>query len=231
MKVTALYTRVSTDMQEKYGLSLDAQLEALQAWADVHAQGTLVLPFREAESAGTIEDRPVFSHLVEMVRGGQVAALVITKLDRAFRNLDEARLVARAVLAPNGCRLVSLAEGEVEVETAAGLLSFTLHGAVAEFLRGRISENTRAALALKRARGLFHGMVPLGFRKVGGALVPDPRTMAVVRRIHAASASGTSVRAIAVELTRDRVPTPRGGTHWTGSTVHAILSNERYATK
>jgi DNA invertase Pin-like site-specific DNA recombinase len=88
--------------------------------------------------------------------------------------------------------------------------------AAAEYERGLIRVRTRAALAVKRARGERTGTVPYGYR-----LAPDRRTLEpdayeqeVLAFVRAARTRDRSLREIVVDLAaaghRSRVGTPFG---------------------
>jgi hypothetical protein len=64
------------------------------------------------------------------------------------------------------------------------------------------NELTRAALAVKRARGEATSHAPYGFRAEGGRLVADEGEQAVVARVRALRDAGLSQRGIVAELAR-----------------------------
>lgn len=72
------------------------------------------------------------------------------------------------------------------------------------------SELTRAALAVKRARGEASNHAPYGYRAEGGRLVADEGEQAVIARMREARARGLTVRAIAAELAADGVVNRKG---------------------
>jgi len=72
------------------------------------------------------------------------------------------------------------------------------------------NELTRAALAVKRARGEATSHAPWGFRSEGGRLVADEGEQAVVARVRALRAQGMTVRAIAAELAAAGVRSRKG---------------------
>jgi site-specific DNA recombinase len=100
--------------------------------------------------------------------------------------------------------------------------------------RLKISERTvRGRIDRVKNGKLIPGGKPLyGYQwkdETKGQLVPDPETAPMVQRIYGELAKGKALNKIAVDLTRDRVPTPTGrGTVWHSSTLSAILHKPAY---
>jgi hypothetical protein len=98
----------------------------------------------------------------------------------------------------------------------------------------KIAERTRRGLAGSMAAGRPHGALAHGYRRrydERGQYVEqviDPAAGPVVRDIYTAVAGGESLHHLCARLTRDGVPTPRGGTLWYTSTVTGIARNEVY---
>ena len=86
----ALYIRVSTEEQAVHGLSIEAQREALGAWAETAG----VQVARHYIDAGisarkSAAKRPELQRLLADVEAGLIDLVVFTKLDRWFRNIAE----------------------------------------------------------------------------------------------------------------------------------------------
>jgi DNA invertase Pin-like site-specific DNA recombinase len=148
------YYRVSTNRQERSGLGLAAQQEAVLSY--VKGKGKLIKEYREAES-GKRSDRPQLREALAMCRLNR-AVLVVAKLDRLARNVDFLRSVVRD--SGDGgvvfCDLPSLPEGPT------GKFLLTQMASVAELEAGLISQRTKAALAAAKAKG----------RRLGGSVCP-----------------------------------------------------------
>ncbi len=133
------YLHVSTDGQERFGLGLEAQRQAVAAHV-AQARGELVAEFQEVES-GRRADRPQLAVALAACRTRR-AMLVIAKLDR---------------LARNACFLLPVVEGSGEAGVVfcdlptvpagpVGRFLVTQMATVAELEAGLISQRTRAAL-------------------------------------------------------------------------------------
>ena len=85
--------------------------------------------------------------------------------------------------------------------------------AAAQHERRLISQRTKDALAAKRAAGARLGR-------------PSAIPLEIVERIVRERAGGAGLRVIAEGLTAEGVPTARGGTTWSTSTVQAVLNGQ-----
>jgi DNA invertase Pin-like site-specific DNA recombinase len=225
------YYRVSTDKQAASGLGLAAQRAAVHAWLQGHgATGTqLAAEFEEAES-GRRSARPQLLRALAAARRHR-AVLVVAKLDRLTRDprflgtLRDARVPFVAADNPHAT--------ELTVDILA---------AVAADEARRTAERTRAALAVKKARGAVLGQ-PANFTSGGRALGRErTRTQRRGRFLVWALAHGATVRALldspyagevpslralARALEAADVPTPSGRYEWHPTTVARVLDRLR----
>lgn len=69
----------------------------------------------------------------------------------------------------------------------------------------------------------------MGYRKgTDGRPEIIPKEARIIRRIYWLYLSGVSINKITSILTKKHITTPGGGTKWHWSTVHSILTNEKY---
>lgn len=205
------YYRVSTDKQGERGLGMDAQRAAVARYAGAFG-GEMLAEFVEVESGRRV-DRPQLLLALDRTKRER-ATLLIAKLDRLARNVA---FISR--LLESGVDLVCCDMPQ------ANKLTIHILAAVAEHEREIISERTKAALAVAKARG-----VRLGAR---GGYDPAPARIEAIRlaakfRSEAApdilrlARDGLSLHQIASELNRLRVRAYRGG-DWHPGTVWRIL--------
>jgi len=222
------YLRVSTDGQGRSGLGLEAQRQAVAAYV-AQAGGEVVAEFREVES-GKRADRPQLAAALTSCRTRR-AVLVIAKLDRLARN---ARFLLSVVEGSGEagvvfCDLPTVPAGPV------GKFLVTQMAAVAELEAGLISQRTRAALAVAKARGVRLGNpspppataeMAAAARRVRSRQVAarTADVLAVVRQVQAEGAS--SLRGIAAELHAQGVLTPAGKLDWSPTQVQRLLKRE-----
>ena len=216
------YIRVSTEGQRKSGLGLEAQREAIRIFAEregLELTGLAAddMRFVETETGkgyDALERRPKLRAALEEARhsGGPV---VVAKLDRLSRDVAfVSRLMAEKV-------------AFIVAELGSDVDSFMLHiyAAVAEKERRLISERTKAGLARLKARGVKLGNpnAAAAAKLARAAMQIKADRDAERMRDHIAGivARGiSSNQAIAAELNRLGIPTPRGGeARWYGASV------------
>ena len=155
MPLTVGYARVSTTKQEEGGLSLEDQKRRL---TDAGATEVLV-----DVMSGAKDHRPKFRQLMAMVEARQVDVVLVCKLDRLTRSITARAELYQAFTAPDAPILKALDDG-IDLSTASGRQMFDLLGALATGERERIRERINDGLEARRARGLFVGQTPWGFR-------------------------------------------------------------------
>lgn len=233
------YCRVSTDMQGREGLGMQAQQDAVRAYLEsVGApDGQPIRWFIEVES-GKVKERPELQAALELCKL-RSATLVVAKLDRLARNL-----AFIATLMESGVDFVCCDMPH------ANKLTIQVLAAVAEHEREMISTRTKAALASVKAKlrasgtAMTRGNSRLGIapREITRLGAGDPLPGATAAgEVNAAKAdafaarmqpilegmrrSGMSYAEIAAELNRRGEPTRKGG-EWHSTTVRNILLRE-----
>jgi len=205
--VAVAYLRVSTEDQN---LGPEAQRATITAWAA--RQGVRVVAwFTDQGISGgkPVEDRPALLAALEAVRAHGAGLLVAGKRDRIARDVVVAATV-EWLAQDAGARVVT-ADGVSAEDTPEGMLMRTLMDAFASYERALIRSRTRAALAVKRARGeRLGGDVPIGYRAEGGRLVADVQEQAVLGRVREMRGRGLSIARVAAVLNAEGL-TIRGG--------------------
>jgi len=216
------YIRVSTDMQGRSGLGLEAQQVAVASYIASFG-GTLIHEFNEVET-GKRSDRPQLLAALDLCKSRR-ATLIVAKIDR---------------LARNTAFLLSIAEGTGEAGVVfcdlpmlppgpMGKFFLTLMAAVAELEAGLISQRTKAALAAAKARGVKLGNPNLLAHGAGPARRRAARRKAreVVPYIRAARKAGcVTLTQLAEALTNRGIKTPGGKSEWGAEQVRRILKRQ-----
>jgi DNA invertase Pin-like site-specific DNA recombinase len=214
---------VSTQEQGRSGLGVEAQRAALQRFAAGEGY-EVVAEFVEVETgkgADALERRPQLKAALTEARKRQ-CAVAVSKLDRLSRDVH---------FIPG---LMAHRVQFIVAELGADVDPFVLHlyAALAEKERLLISQRTRAALQTAKAKGKQLG----GDRgKLAGVRASGTARSATVRGekadafaadvgplVREMQAAGKSLRAIATELTRQGVTTPRGKA-WTAAGVQRVM--------
>jgi DNA invertase Pin-like site-specific DNA recombinase len=141
MKKIVSYIRVSTHRQGESGLGLEAQKVAVTEYVDL-IDANLVAEFVEIESGRKSDkDRPQLAAALATCKQ-QKAILIVAKLDRLARNVHFI-----SGLMESKVKFLALDMPE------ANELTLHLMAAFAEHESKRISERTKAALAIAKSRG------------------------------------------------------------------------------
>lgn len=228
----AFYRRVSSAEQVK-GTSLDDQLERLNLIAEL--EGYEVAGDYWDEASGTDNKRRDLQRLLSDARRGEFSLVIVTKLDRLFRNT---RLLLNYLHELQSCGVDLLAHGEGINTRKPGMATIILAliGAIAEWEGERIRQRTKEARAYRTARGEWSsGRTPYGYRfdpakKELAVHEPEAEVVRYIYRLYSHEGMG-HVR-LAELLNTEGKPTPRPSRkktrHWTKSTVSAIIKHPGY---
>lgn len=212
------YIRVSTAGQVEDGVSLDAQVAKIRAWAELNGY-ELGEVFSDAGISGAKANRPGLSAALDAVGRGD--ALVVYSLSRLARNTAHTLEIA-AHLEKRGADLVSLSE-KIDTTSAAGKMVFRMMAVLSEFERDQVAERTRAAMSYKKSQGQRVGSIPYGKRLAsnGVDLVDDAAEQEIIGLVRGLRHNGYTLTAIAAEL-EQRGFKPRGA-KWHAQTIKNIV--------
>ncbi len=224
---TVAYTRVSSQEQAESGVSLAAQAERLRAYA-LATQRDLSEVIEDAGQSAKSLKRDGMLRLLNDVKAGRIAAILILKLDRLTRSVrDLADLLT--IFEKHNVALVSLSES-LDSSTAAGRLVLNLLASVSQWEREAVGERTSFALAHKRRNRLAYSKVPFGFRRQADSLLEVPEELWALQVGRRMRGDGISLRRIGEWLTSRGFTARQGGKTWRPSSVAAVL-NSRMASE
>ncbi len=174
-KKTALYIRVSTEMQAQEGYSIQAQSEKLEAYAKLHDIAPWEL-YIDGGFSGSNLDRPEMKRLIEEAQAGQLCRVVVYKLDRLSRSQKDTLYLIEDVFLPNSIDFVSINEN-IDTGSPYGRAMIGILSAFAQLERENIHARTRMGM-LERVKSGFWpggGKIPYGYDydPVQGILVPN----------------------------------------------------------
>ena len=192
-KVAVAYLRVSTQEQD---LGPEAQKAAIGAWAD-RLGVRVVAYFEDRLSGGTkVEDRPAMLEAFGALRSSGAGLLVAAKRDRIARDVVVAATVEQ--MAREAGARVATADGVAVEDTPEGMLLRGLMDLFAQYERAVIRARTRAALAVKRSKGLrYTRRAPLGFRFEAGRVMEDAAERDMLARVREMKNRGFSLARVA----------------------------------
>jgi DNA invertase Pin-like site-specific DNA recombinase len=185
---TAIYVRVSSQEQVS-GYSLDAQTELCKKWASEQGHEVIEVFIEQGQSART-DKRPAFIQAINFVRVGGAEAILVHKLDRFARNLQD-YLGYRHLLEKSGSRLLSASEPFLNDDSPESRMVASIIGAVAEYTSDNIGRESRKGRAHMARSGTWHGSIPpIGYKRVDKKLVIDDDKAEVVRQMFRDYATG-----------------------------------------
>ncbi|MBO5953342.1 MAG: recombinase family protein [Oscillospiraceae bacterium] len=198
----ALVPRVSTDEQVKTGDSLQAQEDALVKYATENNMKIVGIYRDEGHSARKpVLKRPVMLQLLEDVKAGKIDRILVTKLDRWFRNVEQYYAVQR-ILDKHDVAWQAILEN-YETASADGRFKVNIMLSVAENESDRTSERIKFVFDSKLAKKECYFKLPLGYttEMIDGVrrVVKDPETQHIVEDFFQ-RAMATSIRVAAEEM-------------------------------
>jgi site-specific DNA recombinase len=229
------YARVSSKRQAEEGVSLDAQVERLLAYAEF--RGLELDPddiyIDDGISAAIhLWSRPAGRKMRETIYQERVGHVLALKMDRLFRDVqdclgsvDELRGIGVDI------HILDQDGGTLDTSTSMGRFFLTTIASLAELERGQISERTKIAMKhLKDNAKVFTGPI-FGWDRQGDDIVPNWREQDIIDYMrHRHYVQGWSGNKIAKHLEEMGVKGKLGGS-WTSSMVLRTCRYEFHETR
>ena len=225
----AAYCRVSTDMEEQES-SYEAQvrhyteyIQSNPAWelADIYAD--------EGISGTDTKKRDEFNRMMDNCAAGEIDLIITKSISRFARNTVDC---LRSIRKLKSQQIAVYFEKEnINTLDAKGEVLITIMASLAQQESQSISQNVKMGIHYQFQQGkvrLNHSCF-LGYTKdSSGNLIVVQKEADIVRRIFKEFLAGKSTRKIALDLTRDGIPTASGRGRWHDSTIRSMLRNEKY---
>lgn len=179
----ALYDRVSTDNQVESGISLDTQRDALTEYATSHGYEIVGYYSDEGITARKkMQNRKELLRLLEDVKRDKIDLILVTKLDRWFRNIKDYHNT-QAILEAHNCNWKTIFE-DYDTSTSNGRFAINIMLSVNENECDRDSERIKSVFAYKKKnRELVSGAPAYGYITVNKKLQKDPKTRHIVEDV------------------------------------------------
>lgn len=203
------YIRVSTAKQGEKGVSLQEQKDAINRYA---ARNSYQISewFEERETAAA-RGRPIFTHMLRLLRKRKAEGVIIHKIDRSARNLrDWADL---GELIDEGVEVHFANEG-LDLHSRGGRLSADIQAVVAADYIRNLREETIKGLYGRLKQGIYPFNAPIGYINQGGGKVKtiDPVMGPLVSTAFELYASGKfSMNQLRAEMLKRGLRGSRGG--------------------
>lgn len=180
-KRCAIYIRVSTEEQHLNGLSLPAQRMALEEYAEKHEYAIVGVYADEGISARkSMIKRKELMRLLEDIKQGKIDMVLVTKLDRWFRNIKDYN-ITEEILRKHNCYWKTIFEN-YDSSTANGQMVINIMLSVNQAECDRTSERIKAVFDYKRSQGMcVTGMcAPYGYIIEDGFIKKDSTVSHIV---------------------------------------------------
>ncbi len=177
----AIYIRVSTEEQHLNGLSLPAQKKALMEFAENNNYTIIGCYADEGISARKpMKYRHGLLRLLEDVKHNKIDMILVTKLDRWFRNIKDYN-ITEEILQAHNCYWKTIYEN-YDSSTANGQMVINIMLSVNQAECDRTSERIKAVLEYKRSIGeVTSGKCACyGYKVVNNRLVKDESVKHIV---------------------------------------------------
>lgn len=217
------YARFSTDMQRDE--SIDAQLRAIQYYADKYNY-EIVGVYADKAKSGRTSDRPQFLQMIADSAKGGFQAVIVHKLDRFSRDSADTLIYERE-LNKNGVELVSVNE-RLE-KTPEGLLMKQIIIGMNQFYSANLAREVMKGLKENAYNGKHTGGTPpLGY-DVGKDMryVINKKEAEAVKIIFSMYTDGCGYGDIIREL-NSRGYRTKINNRFTKNSLYEILRNEKY---
>lgn len=218
MKKAIGYVRVSTDKQADEGISIDAQVAKIKAWASLNDYDLLHIYSDEGISGASLNKREGMLKALSSVKEGM--AFICYSLSRISRDTIDTIQISRQ-LEKAGADLVSLSE-KIDTTGASGKMIFNLLAVLSQFERDQTAERTKFAMQFKKSRNQAYSPIPYGYDRQGNELIINVSEALTIVRIKEMYKSGIGYSEIARILNEEQIPT-KLNKQWQRNTVYYII--------
>lgn len=220
MKRFVIYARYSSDHQKN--TSIEDQIRECAKWIESH-NGVIIRSYTDhAISGGHFINRPGLQQLLSDAQKNEFDCVIAEDLSRFSRDQEHSAGLFKR-LKYEGVDMFTLSDNEITT------LHIGLKGTVNQIYLTDLAEKTRRGQKGAVERGKIPGGISYGYKKVkkydeNGELILGLREIDeveafIVKRIFKEYLLGKSARAIAADLNREGVKSPRGG-QWMASTIN-----------
>lgn len=234
-KIVVGYGRVSSAEQASSGLSLDMQREQCELKAKKN--GCNFVYFEDAGKTGSNTDRKGLKSMLKYVKEHrhEVAYVVVWKLDRLSRCLEDFFAEILKPIKQCGCTIASIMENFDDIKKVKKVLIGVYIGQAEDEL-DNIKERTSSVVRNRVTKGYFHGKAPVGYINTRdehkhGIIKPDVNKAHHIKRCFELYATGLfSYERISKELAKYGFVDSKGKPY-TVKRIEDIIKSPVYAGK
>jgi len=224
MRKAVAYARYSSSNQQ--GESIEAQLRAIQAYADQEDISILQIYIDEAETATSVENRSSFLRMIAELKHLKPDLVLTHKMDRFARNRYDSAIYKREIQKA-GARYIAV--DQPISDSPEGIILEALLEGIAEYYSANLSKEVSIKMLEYARKGLhLGGIPPLGYEvDADKHYIINEAEADTVRMIFKMRLDGSSYSAIIDRLNALGRRTKTGRSFGKNS-LHDILRNEKY---
>lgn len=234
---TAIYLRVSSQEQSKFGFSMDNQKERCINHCNYKGLDNIIVIEDDGISGKNISKRPGFIQLINMVKNKEVCNVVCFSISRIGRNALDT-LTFYELLKKNKTTLYSVSEG-ADGSTAYGRKTLRDIASQAQFEVELLGERVSSVLQHKKSKGKTYSQAPFGLQIEGrelnqdgnvvneGNLAPHPKEAPIVQIIFSRNTYPSEIQAF---LNNNSIK-PKKADKWSRQAIVDILNNKELYRK
>lgn len=225
----AAYCRVSTDSDEQ-STSYEMQVEHYTEYITKNPEWELVDIYADDGISGTnTKKREEFNRMIEDCMAGKIDMIITKSISRFARNTLDCLQYIRKLKDKNIS--VFFEKENINTMDTKGELLLTIMASLAQQESQSLSQNVKMGIQFRYQAGkvqVNHNRF-LGYTKdEDGNLIIEPKEAETIKRIYREYLEGASLKDICESLMADGILTGAGKKNWIPSTVHKILTNEKY---
>ncbi|MEN9921633.1 MAG: hypothetical protein RLZZ517_611 [Candidatus Parcubacteria bacterium] len=226
-----LYTRKSSESDEKQALSIDSQIKEMLQMAQREGLDVVEIK-RESHSAKDTGQRPVFNELIREIKEQRFNAILAWHPDRLSRNAGD--LGAIVDLMDQKLIIEVRTYGQKFTNNPSEKFLFMILGSQAKLENDNKSVNVKRGLRNRIEMGLWPSVAPTGYltnpdRNMKCQVILDPQRSHIIRMMFEKVAyEKMSGRRVFKWLKEDAKFKTKNGKFLTLSNVHTILQNAFY---
>lgn len=224
-KRVAAYARVSSGKDAQLH-SLSAQISYYNNYIGSRGDWELVGIYADEAMTGTRDNRPEFQKMLADCRAGKIDMVIAKSITRLARNTVTLLETARELKTLDVD--IYFEKENIHTLSSDGELMLTLLASFAQEESRSASENVKWRIRKQFEKGYSTYIDMYGYHFRDNTLQIVPEEAEIIRRIFTDYLSGMGKTAIAKKLNRQKVPTKKNGNLWRGTTIHDILTNEKY---
>ena len=227
---TAIYARKSSEDEKQ--TSLKTQIEECTKFIDSYNILELTKEFQEDNVSGMfIDKRTEFNKMLDMADNGEIDVIVVMKLDRFSRSVEDASRSIKRIQQAN-CFLIA---GDINCmpNTPSDVLLLNFMTILNQYYAQRAASDVMASECNNARKGLATGVMPYGYKiirankKAPPVIAINENESPAIKLIFKMIAQGDSYNQVIDELDSQGFKTRRGD-KFCKSTLNSMLRNEKY---